>query len=145
MRLNIKTLLFGECQECETVGKMLEHTNQFPKDAHEYRHIDDLEEFEKILVTWMPSLVIVLADGAAGMESVYRSRQRRPSLPVIWFSNDRAFGMQSFRLECAYFSTKPVTPDKIKLALRRCDHVGISYTVQQNRQISKNNSRRKML
>ena len=132
MRTNIKTLLFGEFQECDAIGKMLGQTEGFATDAHEFRHIDDIEEFEKILVTWMPSLVIVLADGAAGMESVYRSRQRRPSLPVFWFSDDREFGMQSFRLGCAYFSTKPVTPEKIKLALRRCDHVGISYTLHKS-------------
>lgn len=129
MRPNIKTLLFGSRQECETIGKMLNLAEGFPADGHEYRHIDDMEEFEKILVNWMPSLVIVLADGAVGMESVYRSRQRRPGLPVFWFSNDREFGMQSFRLECAYFSTKPVTPEKIANALRRCQHVGIDYNV----------------
>lgn len=125
---NVKTLLFGTRRECENIGRMLSLVEGFPADSHEFRHIDDMEEFEKILATWFPTLVIVLADGAAGMESVYRSRQRRPSLPVLWFSDDREFGMQSYRLECAYFSTKPVTPEKLTCALRRCDHVGIPYT-----------------
>lgn len=129
MRPNVKTLLFGTLQECETIGRMLGLAEGFPAGTHQYRHVDDMEEFERILVTWTPSLVIVLADGAAGMESVYRSRQRRPSLPVFWFSDDREFGMQSYRLECAYFSTKPVTPEKLTCALRRCDHVGIPYTI----------------
>lgn len=128
MRPNVKMLLFGNPRECEQTGEMLKCVNGFGGNALEYRHVEDLEEFEKMLATWIPSLVIVLANGAAGMESVYRSRQRRPSLPVFWFSDDREFGMQSHRLECAYFSTKPVTPEKITYALKRCARVGIPYT-----------------
>lgn len=127
MEVSVKTLLFGIPEECETIGQMLHETVGIPEGGHEYLAIDDVEEFERILATWFPTLVVVLADGAAGMESVYRSRQRRPNVPVFWFSDDREFGMQSYRLGCAYFSTKPVTPEKIACALRRCDHVGISY------------------
>jgi DNA-binding NtrC family response regulator len=129
MKPKVKTLLFGCPQECETVGKILGTLTEIPEETYEYHHVQDVEEFERALATYMPSLVVVLADGAAGMESVYRSRQRRPSLPVLWFSNDREFGIQSYRLECAYFSTKPVTPEKIISALRRCTHVSIRYTI----------------
>lgn len=128
MTPHMKTLLFGEPQECEAAAQMLAIASADPGTL-EYRHTADLEEFEQALATWMPTLVIVLADGAAGMESVYRSRQRRPNLPVFWFSDDREFGMQSYRLECAYFSTKPATADKIASALKRCAHVGIVCTV----------------
>lgn len=130
MQRNVRTLLFGNPKECEEVSKMLSLAGKFPEGYNESRHINDVEEFEKMLVMWEPSLVIVLADGAAGMESVYRSHRRNPGLPVFWFSNDRDFGVQSFRLECAYFSTKPVTPEKVNCALRRCEHVGIPYTVK---------------
>ena len=129
MQPNVKTLLFGAAQECETAGKILGTLGTIPESDHEYRHVSDMEEFERILTTWMPTLVIVLADGAAGMESVYRSRTRQPNLPVFWFSDDREFSMQSYRLDCAYFSTKPVTPEKMVCALRRCDHVGIPYAI----------------
>lgn len=128
MRPHMKALLFGGARECEMTAQLLELTNS-DHGTFEYHHTEDLEEFEEALVTWMPTLVIVLADGAAGMESAYRSRQRRPNLPVFWFSDDREFGMQSYRLECAYFSTKPATQDKIHSALKRCIHIGIPYTV----------------
>jgi len=77
------------------------------------------------LVDWEPTLMIALADGAEGMECAYRSRERRPCLPVFWFSDDREFGMQSYRLNCAYFSTKPITEDKLNHAIQRCQHLGI--------------------
>ena len=125
MKPNMKTLLFGAPHECTAAGEAL---GNMVDSAYEYRHVNDIEEFERVLVNWMPSLIVVLADGAAGMESVYRSRQRRPSLPVFWFSDDREFGMQSYRLDCAYFSTKPVTPEKMACAMKRCDHIGIPYT-----------------
>ncbi len=129
MKPKLKTLLFGTLQECSAASETLGKTDVLSDHAFECRHSDDLEEFETILVNWMPSLVIVLADGAAGMESVYRSRQRRPSLPVFWFSNDRGFSMQSYRLNCAYFSTKPVTAEKYSSAFRRCHHLGIPYSL----------------
>lgn len=127
MKPTVKTLLFGVPHECTAVGQTLDNLDEFAQGLHEYRHVNDIEEFEEVLVNWMPSLIIVLADGATGMESVYRSRQRRPSLPVFWFSDDREFGMQSYRLDCAYFSTKPVTAEKIAHAIKRCEHIGIPY------------------
>lgn len=128
MKPKIKALLFGDPYECKAAGKMLSNMEALSDHICEHSHTNDMEEFEALLVNWMPSLIIVLADGAAGMESVYRSWQRRPALPVFWFSDDRDFGMQSYRLNCAYFSTKPVTPEKIDHAIQRCHHIGISYT-----------------
>ena len=74
---------------------------------------------EEKLVDWEPTLVIVLADGAKGFECVFRTKACRPSLSVFWFSDDREFGMQSYRMDCAYFSTKPVTSEKIAHAIHR--------------------------
>lgn len=50
-----------------------------------------------------PALLVVLANGAAGMEGVYLARRIMPELPVFWFSDDSQFGMQSHRLDCSYF------------------------------------------
>lgn len=127
MKPTVRALLFGDSTECEAVSETLRSLECFSDHIQEYCCVNDMEEFEAALVDWKPSLTIVLADGAAGMESVYRSRQRIPGLPVFWFSNDREFSMQSYRLECAYFSTKPVTAEKIDHAIQRCHHVGIPY------------------
>lgn len=130
MKPKIKALLFGQPRECSAAGEIL-HRMEALSDYHqEHCHTNDMEEFETLLVNWMPSLMIVLADGAAGMESVYRSWQRRPALPVFWFSDDRDFGMQSYRLNCAYFSTKPITEEKLLHAVRRCHRIGIDYAAR---------------
>lgn len=124
----IKALIFGDAHEYRAAEEVLKALELLSEHTHEHFHVDDLEEFERNLVDWEPTLLIVLADGAEGMECVYRSRERRPGLPVFWFSDDRDFGIQSYRLDCAYFSTKPVTPDKINHAIHRCNHMGIQYS-----------------
>ena len=124
MDRKIKALIFGKPDDCTVVRDALQSSALH----HELCYVEDIEELETKLVDWEPSLAIVLADGAIGMESVFRLRQRRPCIPVFWFSDDREFCMQSYRLDCAYFSTKPVTCEKISNAIARCDHVGIPYT-----------------
>lgn len=120
----MKTLMYGTPQDCRTASEVLD---MLQDHTHEYCQVSDLEEFNRMLVDWQPTLVLVLADGAEGMECVYRTRERGPSLPVFWFSDDRGFGVLSYRLNCAYFSTKPITPEKIAQAIQRCNHCGIQY------------------
>ena len=128
MDQKINVLLFGSDPECRAAIDILNKLDALSAHIQQHRYLSDLEEFEVELVDWTPTLLIVLADGAAGMECVYRAMQRRPSVPAFWFSDDPQFGMQSYRLNCAYFSTKPITPENIRKALRRCDHMGIQYT-----------------
>lgn len=128
MKQNVRTVLYGNDAECRAAGRMLSALEPLKDHNHECHYVDDLEDFEAALVDREPTLVIVLADGAAGMEYVYLSRMRRPNLPVFWFSDDHEFGMQSYRLDCAYFSTKPATPEKMHNAVNRCAHIGISIT-----------------
>lgn len=128
MNKKIKAIIYGEQNECRAVGETLKGLMLLTDYRHEHCYVDDLEEFEKLLVDWEPTLLIVLANGAIGQESVYRAGQRLPNLPVFWFSDDREFSMQSYRLGCAYFSTKPVTQEKIEHAIHRCKHIGIQYS-----------------
>lgn len=128
MDQKLNVLLFGSDPECRAAIDILNGEDTLSTCVLQHRHLSDLEEFEIALVDWSPTLLIVLADGAVGMECVYRAKERQPSIPVLWFSDDRQFGMQSYRLNCAYFSTKPVTPENIRKALQRCDRMGIRYT-----------------
>ena len=91
----------------------------------EFRCQSDGESLHTELVDWAPELVVVLTNGAAGMEGVYRVREYHPRVPVFWFSDDGDFAMQSYRLNCSYFGLKPVTEGKLRQALYRCAHVGI--------------------
>lgn len=127
MKSNIKALIFGESTECTALCELMNQIELLADHAHEYMHVNDMEEFDSLLVSWQPTVVIVLANGAAGMESVYRSRQRLPDMTVFWFSDDQDFGMQSYRMDCAYFATKPATKEKIFNAIQRCKHIGIPY------------------
>lgn len=130
MRQSIKTLLFGSPQDCRSVAQIL--ASAIPTHIHEHQcfFVHDLEALEESLVTYHPTLILVLENGAAGMECVCRCQERKPNLPIFWFSDDRGFAVQSYRFNCAYFSTKPVTAEKLTNALRRCHHTGIQYTIE---------------
>lgn len=127
MATKVKILLFGPDHECRRVGGVLKEKLPVSRCCQEHHCMDDLEQLEKKLVDWEPTLLFVLADGAEGMECVYRAKERKPALPVFWFSDDRNFGIQSYRLDCAYFAPKPITEETVESALRRCDHLGICY------------------
>ena len=67
-----------------------------------------------------PSAVFVLMDNAAGMEGVIAIRRIYPELPIAWFSSDRDFAPQAFRLNVEYFTTMPISVDKVEKALKKC-------------------------
>lgn len=125
MTRNIRILLFGDAKSCQEV---LSSVEEAMGETVTVCCLNNIETMTVEMVDWDPSLIIVAADGAEGMECVYRARERRPRLPVFWFSDDRDFSVQSYRLECAYFSTKPVTADKIRSAMERCARLEIQYT-----------------
>ena len=127
MRQTVKVLMYGDEAECCATSELLATVEHLGNHAIECRKLDDDEEFIAQLVRWEPSLIIVLADGAAGMECVTQAKMRRPEIPMFWFSDDRNFGMYAYRMNCAYFSLKPVDTEKLNNAFRRCEHVGIPY------------------
>ena len=127
MQRKVKILLYGSTAECRRTAELL-HTVEHLSEHHvECNQTDDEEIFVQQLVGWNPSLVIVLADGADGMECVTQTKLRLPDTPVFWFSDDRRFGMHAYRVNCAYFSVKPVEHKSLGSAFQRCDHVGIRY------------------
>lgn len=78
------------------------------------------EEFLAALRDNPPDAVLVTAEGAAGMESVKAAHSIAENIPIIWFSEDKAFGAESYRLSCRYFGAKPVTERQLTAALERC-------------------------
>lgn len=65
-------------------------------------------------------LIVVLANGADGMEGVIAAKNADRDTPVIWLSDDEGFGAQSYRLGCTYFHKKPIPLEKLKEALHKC-------------------------
>ena len=67
-----------------------------------------------------PDCIVIAMDGADGMEGVIAAKSVGKNVPVLWFSNDNGFGAQSYRLGCAYFHKKPVSPQILSAAIARC-------------------------
>ncbi len=66
------------------------------------------------------SAVIIARRGADGMESARNAKIMQPNVPLIWFSDDNGFGVESYRIGCAYFSAAPITEEILSTALSRC-------------------------
>lgn len=87
--------------------------------------IDDLQSFDQThtfveyLSNNYPNAVVVLMNGAYGMEGAIAARRICPSVPLIWFTDDAGFGSQSYRLDVSYFGTKPLSEEKIETAFFR--------------------------
>ena len=64
--------------------------------------------------------IVISMNGAEGMEGVIAARSACENTPVLWFSDDNGFGVQSYRLGCAYFHEKPVSPQILSAAIAKC-------------------------
>lgn len=126
MKAHMKILIYGLEHECNEAIELF-HTLYPTTDVNEYLTVHAWEDIQRQLPLQKPNLVIILADGVAGMEGVYAAREYDEDLAIFWFSNDHEFGMQSHRLECAYFAMKPLTYEKLHRAFRRCTTVGVRF------------------
>ena len=126
MNKQFKAVIYGQAHECAAIAEMLRAHPLLAERDHNHCCATSHEDFHMQLVEHSPNLVIVAENGAAGMEGVYLANDIRPIVPVFWFSDDQDFCMQSHRLDCIYFSLKPVTPEKLTKALQHCRHLGIS-------------------
>ena len=96
---------------------------QLPVSAYRRIRCDGFADYDSFIAGMRcgaPDMVVVMADGAEGMEGVMAAKSLRPGVPVIWLSNDRGFGAQSYRLGCTFFHSKPVPPETLSLAMERC-------------------------
>ncbi len=71
--------------------------------------LEEYDSYRKDIVAKDYDLLIVMKDGAHGMEACIGSKVLKKDTPLIWLSNDKDFGPQAFRIGCSYFSTKPIT------------------------------------
>lgn len=90
-----------------------------------YRNIQitgfsDYDSFIAGLKENPPQFIVITMNGANGMEGVIAAKNLFENVPVIWFSDDKDFGVQSYRLGCAYFHEKPVLPEVLSTAIAKC-------------------------
>ena len=122
-----RTLIFGFDNESFELQQLLKKQMIFKQNYCTFITISELEEFRVKMIDWQPTLVIIVSNGALGMEAAHIARKKDLDVPLLWFSDDIDFGMESHRLNCDYFSVKPVTEEKIQRALRRCARLGIDF------------------
>ena len=85
-----------------------------------YLHTDDYDTFLTMLRDTDYEMVFITVDNAAGMEGVIAVQNVQPQTPIIWFSNDKNFVAQSYRLGVTYFAVKPIDEKIVNLAIQRC-------------------------
>lgn len=91
----------------------------------QYRKLDiptcsNYEDYIAKLQSEAPDAVFVAISGANGMEAAITARDLYPKTALVWFSDDEAFGVQSYRIDCAYFSSKPINQTLVSEAIKRC-------------------------
>ncbi len=110
----MRILLFGEMAECEKISSILK---ALPVKISHLEIVDDYEKIHECIINSQATAAIVCENGAKGMETVFRIKESNNSVCVLWFSDDKGFAVQSYRLGCTYFCTKPVTSENLKKAL----------------------------
>lgn len=83
-------------------------------------HTDNYDEYVDLLRENVYDVIFVMADNAGGMEGVIAAQTIDSEVPIVWFTNDKNFVAQSYRLGVAYFSVKPIDEKQVRLALQRC-------------------------
>lgn len=111
-------LVFGSCNETEQLIDLINSHEHYIFRKKSYTKTNDYDEFLKMLQK-PQDLIFVVENGACGMESVIASKSVCPKTPVIWFSNDKNFGAQSYRLGTEYFGIKPITNEHLALISKK--------------------------
>ena len=110
-------IIYGHIDERESLCSMIESHGALLFRQKQCTFYDNYDEFLREIQRQVPELVIITTDGANGMEGVIATRELHPKVKIIWFSDDKAFGPQSYRLDCTYFAVKPITEHILSKAL----------------------------
>ncbi len=119
----MKITIFTHKEAAPHFEKLM-HALQNGASPLEYTVYDDYDQFISGFPQEESQAVIVARRGADGMESARNAKIMRPKVPLIWFSDDGGFGVESYRIGCAYFSAEAVTQVRLTAALARCQTAG---------------------
>ena len=113
-------LIYGTTREKELLVQYMKSQASMAFRLVTYSHADDYDTYLTMLRKHPYDMVFVMTDNAAGMEGVIAVQNVQPDVPIVWFSNDKNFVAQSYRLGVNYFAVKPVDEKIVNLALNRC-------------------------
>ena len=113
-------LLYGNAREREILVQHLKSQSCMAFRMVRYLHAEDYDTYLKELRSHSYDIVFVMADNAAGMQGVIVAQNVHPDAPIVWFSNDKNFVTQSYRLGVAYFAVKPIDEKIVSMAVKRC-------------------------
>lgn len=113
-------LIYGNAREKELLIQHLKSEVCMAFRTVRYSHAEDYDTYLKKLRKQEYDIVFVMADNAAGMEGVIAVQNVHPDIAIVWFSNDKNFVAQSYRLGVNYFAVKPIDEKKVGLAIKRC-------------------------
>lgn len=116
----MNVLIYGNAREKEILVQHMKSQACMAFRLVHYSHADDYDTYLKLLRKQEYDIVFIMADNAEGMEGVIALQNVQPATPVVWFSNDKNFVAQSYRLGVTYFAVKPIDEKIISLALKRC-------------------------
>ena len=116
----MNVLIYGNTQEKELIIQHMKSQASLAFRLLHFTQTEDYDEFVDKLQKSNQDLIFVTMDNAAGMEGVIAVRNLHPQTPVVWFSNDKNFVAQSYRLGVNYFSIKPIEEKNMNLAISRC-------------------------
>lgn len=116
----MNVLIYGNTREKELIIQHMKSEASLAFRLLHFTQTEDYDEFVDSLQKCEPDLIYVTKDNAAGMEGVIAVKNLYPDTPVVWFSNDKNFVAQSYRLGVDYFSVKPIDEKMMNLAITRC-------------------------
>lgn len=114
----MEIIIYGLQKDYNTVLACMDALPELQYRRIDCSHTENYDDFLHLLHTKRYDMVIVLADGAEGMEGVIASQTLSPDTMKVWISNDEGFGIQAHRMNCAYFAVKPITEEMVSKAYR---------------------------
>ncbi len=116
----MKITVFTHTEQAKDFAAMLTALSR-DRALLQYRLFETYDDFIQGFTQEESQAVIVARRGADGMESARNAKLLQPSVPLVWLSDDPGFGVESYRIGCAFFSSEPITESLLKLALRKCN------------------------
>ena len=117
-------LIYGNTREKELLIQHMKSEACMAFRLLKYSHAEDYDSYLKLLRLNTYDLIFVMADNAAGMEGVIAAQNVQPESNIIWFTNDKNFVAQSYRLGVAYFAVKPIDEKTVSMAIRKMSTKG---------------------